>query len=242
MQWRRRLCHRSQLLQQRIHQEGAHAAAQAWDSGPREARELERNVHCSGPIGARAAAMGCCTAQGKHQLLCRVQSLTRLEQPLHNLCTCSAGQHTHNRRSQHAALGGERGRDEPAEGSAAGLDGRGQGGPVPSVSGRRLGQDTHGRAERLSKFTTQCLPSNLLWLTARSVHAGPAVACPHPHRLPTWVALRPTAGHSGGKRSPRRQAVANISAGDCRRGEVRPWCERQGRHTSTADKQGGLAL
>lgn len=44
-----------------------------------------------------------------------------------------------------------------------------------------------------------------------------AAAWPRPMRQPTWVALRPTAGHSGGKRSPRRQAVANISAGDCSR-------------------------
>lgn len=52
--------------------------------------------------------------------------------------TCSTGQHAHHCGSQHAALGGQGGGDEAAEGSATGLDGCGQGGTVPSVGGRCL--------------------------------------------------------------------------------------------------------
>lgn len=67
------------------------------------------------------------------------------------LRTCSTSHHTHHRGPQQAALAGQRGSNETAEGRATWLDGSGQRGAVPPVRGWCLSE---GHRTNLLRCTT----------------------------------------------------------------------------------------
>lgn len=157
--------------------------------------------------------------------------------------TCGTRQHPHHRGPQQAALAGQRGSNQAAEGRATRLDRGGQCGTVPAVRWRRLqGKCTHSGCGRnvSRRWTVPSCPSSTAphMCDPQPASSGatthPALPCPPG---PTCVTLRPTAGHSGGKRSPSRHAAANISPGVCVLRGRHTHCEP----TSMAGNQGVTA-